>query len=145
MRRASSYHSYSQSPPYDFQYEERRYGKPGLSLTRKPGSDRGFYEGKLSSFSAFSSPSHFSDRANDALSPSPQRETWSPFSETMSDLSSDIHGHHTVLHNSEGNGGNNAGRIGRPEVFISYPLHNRRSIDLCGLRILSILSFNLLE
>ncbi|KAG0498219.1 hypothetical protein HPP92_002910 [Vanilla planifolia] len=27
-RRASSYHSYSQSPPYDHQYEDRRYGKP---------------------------------------------------------------------------------------------------------------------
>ncbi|PKA66950.1 putative ADP-ribosylation factor GTPase-activating protein AGD14 [Apostasia shenzhenica] len=48
-RRASSYHSYSQSPPYDHQYEERRYGKQGIMLTRKPGSDRG-YEGKISSF-----------------------------------------------------------------------------------------------
>ncbi|CAK9160010.1 unnamed protein product, partial [Ilex paraguariensis] len=49
-RRASSYHSYSQSPPYDFQYEERRYGKHAPVLTRKPGSDRGLYEGKVSSF-----------------------------------------------------------------------------------------------
>ncbi|KAK6944525.1 hypothetical protein RJ641_025627 [Dillenia turbinata] len=49
-RRASSYHSYSQSPPYDYQYEERRYGKHGATLTRKPGSDRGHYEGKVSSF-----------------------------------------------------------------------------------------------
>ncbi|KAK6942090.1 Arf GTPase activating protein [Dillenia turbinata] len=49
-RRASSYHSYSQSPPYDYQYEERRYGKHGAILTRKPGSDRGHYEGKVSSF-----------------------------------------------------------------------------------------------
>lgn len=40
-RRASSYHSYSQSPPYDYQYEERRYGKQAPSLTKKPGSDRG--------------------------------------------------------------------------------------------------------
>ncbi|KAJ4721366.1 Arf GTPase activating protein [Melia azedarach] len=40
-RRASSYHSYSQSPPYDYQYEDRRYGKHGAVLTRKPGSDRG--------------------------------------------------------------------------------------------------------
>ncbi|KAI3708699.1 hypothetical protein L2E82_38056 [Cichorium intybus] len=40
-RRASSYHSYSQSPPYDSQYEERRYGKQAPSLTKKPGSDRG--------------------------------------------------------------------------------------------------------
>ncbi|GFP82109.1 probable ADP-ribosylation factor GTPase-activating protein agd14 [Phtheirospermum japonicum] len=62
-RRASSYHSYSQSPPYDFQYEERRYGgKHGPALTRKPGSDRGLYEGKLASFL---SPTHSSDLAND--------------------------------------------------------------------------------
>ncbi|KAM6547022.1 hypothetical protein CsatB_027758 [Cannabis sativa] len=49
-RRASSYHSYSQSPPYDHQYEDRRYGKQASALTRKPGSDRGRYEGKMSSF-----------------------------------------------------------------------------------------------
>ncbi|XP_065624218.1 probable ADP-ribosylation factor GTPase-activating protein AGD14 [Quercus suber] len=49
-RRASSYHSYSQSPPYDYQYEDRRYGKQFAALTRKPGSDRGHYEGKMSSF-----------------------------------------------------------------------------------------------
>lgn len=49
-RRASSYHSYSQSPPYDYQYEDRRYGKHAAVLTRKPGSDRGRYEGKMSSF-----------------------------------------------------------------------------------------------
>ncbi|GAY50710.1 hypothetical protein CUMW_128830 [Citrus unshiu] len=48
-RRASSYHSYSQSPPYDYQYEDRRYGKLGAVLTRKPGSDRGHYVGKISS------------------------------------------------------------------------------------------------
>ncbi|XP_050370395.1 probable ADP-ribosylation factor GTPase-activating protein AGD14 [Argentina anserina] len=49
-RRASSYHSYSQSPPYDYQYEDRRYGKQAAALTRKPGSDRGRYEGKISNF-----------------------------------------------------------------------------------------------
>ncbi|KAJ6827773.1 putative ADP-ribosylation factor GTPase-activating protein AGD14 isoform X4 [Iris pallida] len=50
-RRASSYHSFSQSPPYDHQYEERRNGKQAGMLTRKPGSDRGhYYEGKVSSF-----------------------------------------------------------------------------------------------
>lgn len=49
-RRASSYHSYSQSPPYENQYEERRYGKQTGMLSRKPGSDRGHYEGKISSF-----------------------------------------------------------------------------------------------
>ncbi|PON66288.1 Arf GTPase activating protein [Parasponia andersonii] len=59
-RRASSYHSYSQSPPYDHQYEDRRYGKQGAALTRKPGSDRGRYEGKVSSF--VYSPGRLSDR-----------------------------------------------------------------------------------
>lgn len=61
-RRSSSYHSYSQSPPYDYQYEERRYGKQAPSLTRKPGSDRGFYEGKISSFL---SPSRLSDHVSE--------------------------------------------------------------------------------
>ncbi|KAI3742180.1 hypothetical protein L1987_59860 [Smallanthus sonchifolius] len=42
-RRASSYHSYSQSPPYDYQYEERRYRKQAPALTKKPGSDRGMF------------------------------------------------------------------------------------------------------
>ncbi|XP_078445006.1 ARF GAP-like zinc finger-containing protein ZIGA4 isoform X2 [Wolffia australiana] len=46
-RRASSYHSYSQSPPYDYQYEDRRYGKQSGMLSRKPGSERGSF-GKLS-------------------------------------------------------------------------------------------------
>lgn len=55
-RRASSYHSFSQSPPYDHQYEERRYGRQAGMLTRKPGSDRGHYEGKMSSF--LYSPGH---------------------------------------------------------------------------------------
>ncbi|XP_042050331.1 probable ADP-ribosylation factor GTPase-activating protein AGD14 isoform X2 [Salvia splendens] len=108
MRRASSYHSYSQSPPYDFQYEERRYGKHAPSLTRKPGSDRGLYEGKLA---GFLSPNRLSDYAkndrfsnegsnsrmsdytgnggvdlfkSDILSPSSQNETWSPFGESNS-------------------------------------------------------------
>lgn len=50
-RRASSYHSFSQSPPYDHQYEDRLNGKQAGILTRKPGSDRGhYYEGKISSF-----------------------------------------------------------------------------------------------
>ncbi|EEF31425.1 HIV-1 rev binding protein, hrbl, putative [Ricinus communis] len=59
-RRASSYHSYSQSPPYDYQYEDRRYGKQAGILTRKPGSDRGLYVGKMSSF--ICSPTRLSDR-----------------------------------------------------------------------------------
>ncbi|KAL0316681.1 UNVERIFIED_CONTAM: putative ADP-ribosylation factor GTPase-activating protein AGD14 [Sesamum radiatum] len=124
-RRANSYHSYSQSPPYDFQYEERRYGRHAVTLTRKPGSDRGRYGAK---FSSFSSPSRFSDHANDegfanegshprvleysassgsdpfrsgALSASSQGDTGSPFSETSSNFSNKITGHHRVLHNSD--------------------------------------------
>ncbi|KAJ0979108.1 hypothetical protein J5N97_014582 [Dioscorea zingiberensis] len=49
-RRSRSYHSHSQSPIYDHQYEETRQGKKPGVLTRKPGSDRGQYEGKISSF-----------------------------------------------------------------------------------------------
>lgn len=59
-RRASSYHSYSQSPPYDYQYEDRRYGKQAGALTRKPGSDRDLYAGKMSSF--VYSPGRLSDK-----------------------------------------------------------------------------------
>ncbi|XP_038725665.1 probable ADP-ribosylation factor GTPase-activating protein AGD14 isoform X2 [Tripterygium wilfordii] len=59
-RRASSYHSYSQSPPYDYQYEDRRYGRHAASLTRKPGSDKGLYVGKASSF--VSSPGGVSEQ-----------------------------------------------------------------------------------
>ncbi|CAD6203437.1 unnamed protein product [Miscanthus lutarioriparius] len=49
-RKPSSYHSFSQSPPYDCQYEERRNGKQSAFLSRKPGSDRG-HEGKISGYS----------------------------------------------------------------------------------------------
>ncbi|XP_042429510.1 probable ADP-ribosylation factor GTPase-activating protein AGD14 [Zingiber officinale] len=49
-RRASSYHSFSQSPPYEDQYEEKYSGRKTGTLTRKPGSDRGLYEGKISNF-----------------------------------------------------------------------------------------------
>ncbi|XP_042513406.1 probable ADP-ribosylation factor GTPase-activating protein AGD14 isoform X3 [Macadamia integrifolia] len=59
-RRASSYHSYSQSPPYEYQYEERRYGRQAGALTRKPGSDRALYERKISSF--IYSPGRYEDR-----------------------------------------------------------------------------------
>ncbi|TYG46607.1 hypothetical protein ES288_D11G269100v1 [Gossypium darwinii] len=73
-RRPSSYHSYSESPPYDYQYEDQRYGKQvAATLSRKPGSDRGFYVRKASSF--VYSPGHssghiFEDRfANEASAP----------------------------------------------------------------------------
>lgn len=60
-RRASSYHSYSQSPPYDYQYEDRRYGRQAGALSRKPGSDRGHHIARFSSF--IGSPGRFSDQA----------------------------------------------------------------------------------
>ncbi|KAJ8424720.1 hypothetical protein Cgig2_010954 [Carnegiea gigantea] len=56
-RRASSYHSYSQSPPYDFQYEDRLKRKQGGPIVRKPGS--GLYERKAASFAY--SPGRFRD------------------------------------------------------------------------------------
>ncbi|KAJ3669009.1 hypothetical protein LUZ60_010959 [Juncus effusus] len=41
VRRPSSYHSFSQSPPYDYQYEERRYGKALVTpAPRRLGSAR---------------------------------------------------------------------------------------------------------
>ncbi|KNA15403.1 hypothetical protein SOVF_096490 [Spinacia oleracea] len=49
-RRASSYHSFSQSPPYDYQYEDRLNRKQTGSLTRKPGSDHNLYGRKAASF-----------------------------------------------------------------------------------------------
>lgn len=63
IRRASSYHSYSQSPPYDNQYEDRRYGKQAGALTRKPGSDKVRYDGKISSI--IYSPGRLSDHISD--------------------------------------------------------------------------------
>ncbi|KAK8628177.1 hypothetical protein V6N13_063888 [Hibiscus sabdariffa] len=60
-RRPSSYHSYSESPPYDYQYEVRRYGKQvAATLARKPDSDRGFFVRKTSSF--IFSPGRLSDQ-----------------------------------------------------------------------------------
>ncbi|CAM8970921.1 unnamed protein product [Rhodiola kirilowii] len=64
-RRASSYHSYSQSPPYDHQYEERKYGKRAPVLTRKPGSEKSLHIGKVSSFVC--SPTRMSEQANDNM------------------------------------------------------------------------------
>lgn len=49
LRRPNSYHSFSQSPPYDNQYEERRYGKNSALAPKRLASDRG-YEGKVPSF-----------------------------------------------------------------------------------------------
>ncbi|WVZ68450.1 hypothetical protein U9M48_017387 [Paspalum notatum var. saurae] len=100
LRRPNSYHSYSQSPPYDFQYEDRRYGKQVDTLARRP-SDRALFDGKLGNllfspgrlrdqmnedrFANESSGSRFSDFSasstgdfrNDVLSPSSQETGYS--------------------------------------------------------------------
>jgi len=62
-RKASSYHSYSQSPPYDNQYEDRRYGKSSGIQTRRTGSERLSYDGKL--YSAENSPGHMLEQYYD--------------------------------------------------------------------------------
>uniref|UniRef100_A0A7N0TIP5 Arf-GAP domain-containing protein n=1 Tax=Kalanchoe fedtschenkoi TaxID=63787 RepID=A0A7N0TIP5_KALFE len=80
-RRASSYHSYSQSPPYDHQYEERKYGKRAPVLTRKPGSEKGLYEGKVSSFGC--SPTRMSEQAcDDRFTNESSVSRYSPHSES---------------------------------------------------------------
>ncbi|XP_051150175.1 probable ADP-ribosylation factor GTPase-activating protein AGD14 isoform X2 [Andrographis paniculata] len=135
MRRASSYHSYSQSPPYDFQYEERQYGKHAPVLTRKPGSDRGLYEGKLASFL---SPTHLSDdgfanegshpRASDysasgggtpfrsdVLSPVSRGDFGSPSSENSRNTSEEVPQLQTMTHIS----GANRGTILHPQRTMS--------------------------
>ncbi|CAA0837069.1 Probable ADP-ribosylation factor GTPase-activating protein AGD14, partial [Striga hermonthica] len=143
-RRASSYHSYSQSPPYDFQYEERRYGKNAPALTRKPGSDRAVYEGK---FSSFLSPSRLSGanegsypRVSDySVSsggdpfrpdvPSPQREIGSPSSDTSSHFS------RTGIHNPDGNNINNGGRRTTSSgSFGSFDSMSFKSVNSIGLQ-----------
>ncbi|OEL38656.1 putative ADP-ribosylation factor GTPase-activating protein AGD14 [Dichanthelium oligosanthes] len=62
LRRPNSYHSYSQSPPYDFQYEDRRYGKQVDTLARRP-SDRALFDGKLGNF--LFSPGRLRDQTNE--------------------------------------------------------------------------------
>lgn len=138
-RRASSYHSYSQSPPYDYQYEERRYGKPAPVLTRKPGSDRGLYEGRISSFF---SPSRFSDQMNedrfanegsnprasdysvssagdpfksDTQSPNFQRDIISPPYQTSRDILNEHIQRQTMSTFSESNTKTDADRVHRPQ------------------------------
>ncbi|XP_010922917.1 probable ADP-ribosylation factor GTPase-activating protein AGD14 isoform X1 [Elaeis guineensis] len=59
QKRASSYHSFSQSPPYEYQYEDRCYGKQFGMLARRPGSDQGRYEEKIGIFAC--SPSRLSE------------------------------------------------------------------------------------
>ncbi|XP_022899618.1 probable ADP-ribosylation factor GTPase-activating protein AGD14 isoform X2 [Olea europaea var. sylvestris] len=164
-RRASSYHSYSQSPPYDFQYEERRYGKHASGLTRKPGSDRGLYGGKLSSFL---SPGRASDRVyedmfanegsnprasdysvsnggyslgSDVLLPSSQKDIGRPFSAESKDSSSEFALHRTVSNHSDAY--TNGGRMLHPQRTAS--LGSFGSFDSSSMPFTSVNSFNLLE
>ncbi|XP_047315388.1 probable ADP-ribosylation factor GTPase-activating protein AGD14 [Impatiens glandulifera] len=138
-RRASSYHSYSQSPPYDNQYEDRIYGRPVHALTRRPGSDRSLYEGKVSSFS---SPSRLSDQLSEdrfaneepnnrvsdysvsmsgdpfrthPLSPNFQRNTGSPSSQTSGDTFSEDSRHHIVSSFTETNSKMDPNGLPRPQ------------------------------
>lgn len=133
-----------QSPPYDFQYEEWRYGKHAPSLTRKPGSDRGLYEGKIASFF---SPTQLSDHGNDdrfanegsyprapdysisggvdplrfdVLLPSSQRDTGSPCSETSRDTLREASQLRPVLHNSSSTNRSNGGRKLHPQVMLLF-------------------------
>ncbi|CAI9779612.1 unnamed protein product [Fraxinus pennsylvanica] len=166
-RRASSYHSFSQSPPYDFQYEERRYGKHAPGLTRKPGSDRGLYGGKLSSFL---SPGRASDHVyedrfanegsnprasdysvsnggyslgSDMLSPSSQKDIGSPFGAASKDSSSEVARHHTVSNHADAYAKRDGGRMLHPQRTVSSGSFG--SFDSNSMSFTSVNSFNLPE
>ncbi|XP_022846654.1 probable ADP-ribosylation factor GTPase-activating protein AGD14 isoform X2 [Olea europaea var. sylvestris] len=141
-RRASSYHSYSQSPPYDFQYEERRYGKHAPGLTRKPGSDRGPYGEKLSNFS---SPGRANDNVyedrSDVLSPSSQRDIGSHFNAT----SIEVGRHHVVSNHLDAYTKRDGGRMLHPQRTASSGSGSFGSFDSNSMSFTSVNSFNLLE
>ncbi|CAI9779585.1 unnamed protein product [Fraxinus pennsylvanica] len=143
-RRASSYHSYSQSPPYDFQYEERRYGKHTPGLTRKPGSDRGLYGGKLSSFL---SPGRANDNVyedrSDVLSPSSQKDIGSPVNATSRDSSSEVVRHHAVSNHVDAYTKRDGGRMLHPQRNESSGSFG--SFDSNSTSFTSVNSINLLE
>ncbi|KAL2464484.1 putative ADP-ribosylation factor GTPase-activating protein AGD14 [Forsythia ovata] len=166
-RRASSYHSYSQSPPYDFQYEERRYGKHAPGLTRKPGSDRGLYGGKLSSFLSPGRASNhvYEDRfanegsnprasdysvsnggyplGSDVLSPSSQKDIGSPFSEMSRDSSSEAVRNHMASNHADAYTKRDVGRMLHPQRTASSGSFG--SFDSNSMSFKSVNSFNLLE
>ncbi|XP_065046723.1 probable ADP-ribosylation factor GTPase-activating protein AGD14 isoform X4 [Musa acuminata AAA Group] len=81
QRRASSYHSFSQSPPYEYQYEDRRYGKQFGMLNRKPGDTFRYDVQSLSSQdNGCCSPSLYLSR--DAINKDAKQQTLNQFTET---------------------------------------------------------------
>uniref|UniRef100_A0A0E0FUU0 Arf-GAP domain-containing protein n=1 Tax=Oryza nivara TaxID=4536 RepID=A0A0E0FUU0_ORYNI len=146
-RRPSSYHSYSQSPPYDFQYEDRRYGKQVDTLARRP-SDRALFDGKLGSFlyspgrlrdqmhedrfanestgSRFSdfSASSTGDIRNDVLSPSSQDTGYSSpsihHSRNVSSENPPSHRHPNATSQIDFNGVRRSQRTGSSGSFGSF-------------------------
>uniref|UniRef100_A0A8R7PWZ0 Arf-GAP domain-containing protein n=1 Tax=Triticum urartu TaxID=4572 RepID=A0A8R7PWZ0_TRIUA len=146
-RRPDSYHSYSQSPPYDFQYEDRRYGKQVNTLARRP-SDRALFDGKLGSllyspgrskdqmhedrfaneshgsrFSDFSASST-SDFRNDVLSPSSQDTGYSSpsvhHSRNVSAENPQSQRHPNAVSQIDSNGGRRSQRTASSGSFGSF-------------------------
>uniref|UniRef100_J3L563 Arf-GAP domain-containing protein n=1 Tax=Oryza brachyantha TaxID=4533 RepID=J3L563_ORYBR len=162
MRRPSSYHSYSQSPPYDFQYEDRRYGKQVDTLARRP-SDRALFDGKLGSllyspgrlrdqmhedrFANESSGSRFSDFSasstgdfrNDVLSPSSQDTGYSSpsihHSRNVSSENPPSHRHPNATSQTDFNGVRRSQRTGSSGSFGSFDgsSTSNKSVDLAAL------------
>ena len=155
-RRVSSYHSYSQSPPYDFQYEERQYGRHATVLTRKPGSDRGLYEGKVSSFLSPSrlsdrSPSRLSDHiyedrfgfgrsnsrvsdySSSAQSPNFQKDIGSPSSETSREFCGEDIAHNAANRYPDSYANRGSGQMLYPQVILLDYLCCRPKYKLPGL------------
>ncbi|KAF3789613.1 putative ADP-ribosylation factor GTPase-activating protein [Nymphaea thermarum] len=169
-RRASSYHSYSQSPPYEHEYEERRYGKQPAMLSRKPGSDRVQYEGKISSF--IYSPGRLSDhvmyedrfaneglgvnpvdysgsshghRRSDVQSPNFQKETGfnSPPVRAVRDILADDRNLPTASRSSEDNSRRVAGDVTRPQKTMSAGSFG--SIDSNSMSLKPVVSSSLID
>ncbi|XP_031498716.1 probable ADP-ribosylation factor GTPase-activating protein AGD14 [Nymphaea colorata] len=169
-RRASSYHSYSQSPPYEHEYEERRYGKQPAMLSRKPGSDRVQYEGKISSF--IYSPGRLSDhvmyedrfaneglgvnpvdysgsshghRRSDVQSPNFQKETGfnSPPVRAVRDILADDRNLPTASRSSEDNSRRAAGDVTRPQKTMSTGSFG--SIDSNSMSLKPVVSSSLID
>lgn len=147
VRRPDSYHSYSQSPPYDFQYEDRRYGKQVNTLARRP-SDRALFDGKLGSLlyspgrvrdqmheDRFANESHGSrfsdfsasstgDLRNGALSPSSQDTGYSSpsvhHSRNVSTENPQSQRHPNAVPQIDGNGGRHSQRTASSGSFGSF-------------------------
>ncbi|CAN6443120.1 unnamed protein product [Victoria cruziana] len=168
-RRASSYHSFSQSPPYEHEYEERRYGRLPAMLSRKPGSDRVQYEGKISSF--IYSPGRLSDhvmyedrfaneglgvnavdysssshghRRSDVQSPNFQKETGnSPPVRAVRDILADDRNLATASRSFEDNSRRGAGDVTHPQRSMSADNFGSTASNSTSLR--SVVSSSLID